>query len=383
MPVVILTPAFIAGKLHCPPGQKHIEFCDKQVRGLFIDCPSNAASVPTWNYRCKVAGKTKTTRLGRLEDISLGDARKRVALLKAEHAVGRQAAKEEDDEQGITLEGFWSEHYQGHAKARKRSYWRDAQLWRRIAPKFGHLPLRQISRRQVEQFQDSLLAEGLSPATVNHHVQLMRRFLNLALSWEMVDRNVLRAIPLLHLDNQVDNSLDDGQVDQLVKVLQSDPNRTVCMIVLFLLSTGARLGEGLGAKWGEIDKENAVWKIPASNSKSKRTKYLPLSSSALWVLGQVGSQGHSPYVFPSPVTGQPFTGISRTWYKLRRKAGLPSKVRIHDLRHTYASRLVSRGESLYVVQELLGHADPRTTMRYAHLSMKAKQKAANVAAIPL
>lgn len=382
MPVVILTPAFIASKLQCPPGQKHIEYCDKQVRGLFIDCPSAAASQPTWNYRFKENGKTKMRRLGRLTDITLDDARKKVALLKAEHAIGRDSLKEEVS-QGITLDRFWRDHYQPHAKVHKRSYLRDDQLYTRIAPKFGQLALKQITRLQVQQFQASLLDEGLSPATVNHHVQLLRRFLNLAVSWEMLDRNVLRAIPLLHLDNRIENYLNEEQIGRLVAVLKTDDNRLVCMVILFLLSTGARLREGLGARWDQIDKEGAVWKIPASNTKSKRTKYLPLNASALWVLDQVESEGKSPFVFPSPVTDKPFTGITRTWYKLRRKAGLPSKVRIHDLRHTFASRLVSGGESLYVVQELLGHADPRTTMRYAHLNMKTKHLAASAASVPL
>lgn len=382
MPVVNLTPAFMASKVQCPAGKKKIEFCDSQVRGLFIECLSAAASQPTWNYRYKQNGKTKTRRMGALKDMDLNAARKTVTLLKAEHAVGRHAAKQEVED-GITLDRFWRDHYQPHAKVHKRSYRRDDQLYTRIAPKFGHLALKQITRLQVQQFQASLLEEGLSPATVNHHIQLMRRCLNLAMSWEMLDKNVLRAIPLLHLDNQVQNYLNEEQITRLVKVLKSDENRLVCMIVLFLLSTGARLREGLSARWDQIDSANAVWKISASNTKSKRTKYLPLNSSALWVLEQVPKAGDSPYVFPSPVTGKAFSGVARTWYKLRRKAGLPSNVRIHDLRHTFASRLVSGGESLYIVQELLGHADPRTTMRYAHLNMTTKHKAANAGAVAL
>jgi len=86
-------------------------------------------------------------------------------------------------------------------------------------------------------------------------------------------------------------------------------------------------------------------------------------------------------VFASPVTGKAFTGIRRTWYKLRRNAGLPSNIRMHVLRHTFASRLVSAGESLYVVQHMLGHADPRTSQRYAHLNMDVQRRAANLVSV--
>lgn len=382
MPVVALTPAFMATKLVCPPGTKHIEFCDKHVRGLFIDCASGAASQPTWNYRYKEGGKTKMRRLGRLDEITLDDARKQVNLLKAEHALGLRTAKAES-EQGLTLDRLWHDHYLAFAAEHKRSLWRDKQLYRRIAPEFGHRLLKDITRLQVQQFQRKLSAEGLSPATVNHHLVLMRRLLNLALEWEFLGRNVLQRIKLLATDNRREAFLTDDQVTALVEVLKSDENRLVCMIVLFLLSTGARLREGLSVRWDQLDLDKRIWKIPASNSKSKRMKHLPLSDSALWALKAVPKREDSPYVFASPVTGKPFTGITRTWYKLRRKAGLPENFRIHDLRHSYASRLVSRGESLYVVQQLLGHADPRTTMRYAHLSMDVQLRAANLASVPL
>lgn len=382
MPIVTLTPAFIASKLECPPGQKHIEFCDKQVRGLFIDVLSGASSQPTWNYRFKVNGKTKTRRLGRLADIALDDVRKQVALLKAEHALGRQQQTVEAG-QGITLDRFMRENYRGHAKVHKRSYVRDDQLYTRIAPKFGHLPLRQITRLQVQQFQSALLEEGLSKATVNHHIQLMRRMLNLAVSWEMLDRNVLTGIPQLILDNQVTDFLDEEQVERLMQVLQTDKNCRVSLILIFLLSTGARLREALCVQWKHVNLKGATWTIPASNSKSKRAKSLPLSSSSLWVIQQLDTAQSSEYLFPSPVTGKPYTTITRAWYRIRKKAGLPGNVRIHDLRHAHAARLVQAGRSLYEVQRLLGHADPRTSLRYAHLSMKTMQEAANAAALTI
>ena len=385
MPIVTLTPTFISTKLQCPLGQRHIEYCDKQVRGLFIDVPSGpsgGSGQPTWNYRFKEAGKTKTRRLGKVQDISLDDARKQVALLKAEHALGLRAGKEEA-EQGITLDRFWREHYLPFAEGYKRSIGRDKQLYVRIKPEFGHMAIKQITRLQVQQFQRKLSAEGLSPATVNQHLQLMRRLMNLGVEWEFLERNVLARIKLMHMDNRRETFLTDAQVADLVEVLKTDENRLVCMIILFLLSTGARLREGLCVQWDHVDFENALWKIPASNSKSKKVKHLPLSASAIWALKAVQRRDDSPYVFASPVTGKPFTGITRTWWKLRRDAGLPSNIRIHDLRHTFASRLVSAGESLYVVQQMLGHADPRTSQRYAHLSMDVQRRAADLVAVSM
>jgi integrase len=383
MPVVALTPAFIATKLQCPEGQRHIEFCDTQVRGLFIDVSTGASGqTVTWNFRFKENGKTKMRRLGRLEDITLDDARKQVALLKAEHALGRHEAKQEL-ETGITLGRFWRDNYLPHASEYKRSIGRDKQLYKRIEPQFGHVLMKEITRLQVQQFQRKLSAESLSAATVNQHLQLMRRLFNLGVEWQFLDRNVLSRIKLLHVDNRRETFLTEAQIEDLVEVIKTDDNRLVCMIILFLLSTGARVGEALSVEWEHIDFENAMWKIPASNSKSKRQKHLPLSESALWALKAVERKDDSPFVFASPVTGKAFTGIRRTWYKLRRNAGLPSNIRIHDLRHTFASRLVSAGESLYVVQQMLGHADPRTSQRYAHLSMDAQRRAARLVSIPM
>ena len=127
--------------------------------------------------------------------------------------------------------------------------------------------------------------------------------------------------------------------------------------------------------------ENRVWRIPASNSKSKKAAHVPLNDSAMYVLGQLDTKDKSEYLFLNKETGKPYTTISKVWYRLRNEAGLNDKVRIHDLRHTFASMLVSAGRSLYEVQQILGHSDPKVTMRYAHLSTKRLQDAANAASV--
>ncbi len=384
MAIHVLTPSFLATKLVCPGDKRKIEMCDKVVPGLLIEVRSVEGALPTWYWRFKTDGKTRLRRLGSLSELALEDARKQVQLLKAQHAMGQSLHKNELTGEGVTLGRFFQDHYLPHAKVHKRSWPRDEQLYRlQIAEKFGHVPLARLTRREFQLWHNALPAKGLSLASANHALQLCRHLLSMACSWELLDRNVLKGVPLFTLDNQVEHYLDEEQVERLVGVLKTDDNRLVCLIVLFLLSTGARLREGLCARWDQIDMEKATWRIPASNTKSKRLKHLPLNASAIWALQQAATLHQKEYVFPSPVTGKPFSTITRVWWRLRRKAGLPANIRVHDLRHSYASRLASSGRSLYEIQTLLGHADPRTSMRYSHLSMTTKREAAESAALRL
>jgi integrase len=123
-----------------------------------------------------------------------------------------------------------------------------------------------------------------------------------------------------------------------------------------------------------------VWRIPALNSKSMRVRSAPLNDSALDVLKQLDTEGKFEYLFINRRTGAPYTTVHKVWRRLRGKAGLPH-LRIHDLRHQYASFLVNSGRTLFEVQQILGHSDPKVTQRYSHLSSKSLQDAANTAAV--
>lgn len=170
------------------------------------------------------------------------------------------------------------------------------------------------------------------------------------------------------------------QIGELLTVLRTDENRTVCNIAMFLLSTGCRLNEALQASWRQVDRANRVWRILAINSKSKRMRSVPLNDSALHVLDQLDTEGEFEQLFINRQTRLPYTTIMKVWERLRTKADL-KHLRIHDLRHAYASLLVSSGRTLFEVQSILGHSDPKVTMRYSHLSTKALQEAANAASV--
>lgn len=168
MPVLNLTPAFMATGLVCPPGKRRIEYCDAKVAGLLIECRSGADAVPTWYWRRKVNGKTTYKNLGPLTNMDLETARKQVTLLKAEHAmVSKRIPATELAKGNMPLDVFMRNHYFPHAELHKRSHKRDDQLYRiRIAPKFGHLQLNQITRHAVQQFHLALVKEhSLSPAS--------------------------------------------------------------------------------------------------------------------------------------------------------------------------------------------------------------------------
>ena len=368
--------------------KKKIEYSVADESGLFVECRASDKAVPTWYLRQKNAkGTNKYTKLGTIKVVTLTQARKLARQLKAEHLL---APKPEEVVKAatveMTLDAFMVDHYFPHAKIHKRSHKRDDQLYRiRIKPRFGDLVLSAVNRRDVQAFQNGLLKEGLSPASADHHVKLMRRVLNLALQWEFLEKNPLKGIELYMVDNQVENYLDQEQLARLVDVLRHDENRKVCCIVMFLISTGARLNEALTATWKNVSIEGGVWKVDASLSKSKKSRSIPLNDSALWVLDQLDSKGKSAFLFPSPAKAkddkdEAYTTITRAWYRLRKKAKVPN-VRLHDLRHSFASLLVSGGRSLYEVQQILGHSDPKVTMRYAHLSARALQEAANAASV--
>ena len=277
----------------------------------------------------------------------------------------------------LTLDEFVTKHVNPYNQERKRSHVRDLQLYARISKVFGQRKLTEVSRREVQTFHTDLFRkENLAPATADHHVVYLRRVLNLAVQWEFLEKNPLTNIPLLRVDNQIERYLSDDEVKRLIEVLQADIASGASYILLFLLSTGARLNEAMQAKWEQIDTVRGMWRIPATNSKSKKARLVPLNDSANWVLSQLWTKERHAYLFVNEATQKPFVTITRAWYRLRDKAGI-SNLRIHDLRHSFASFLVNGGRSLYEVQQILGHADPKVTMRYAHLNQEALKNAAN------
>ena len=380
MPIVNLTQASISG-LKCPEGKHRTEYVDMGGTGLYLEVRATSPGQGTFYLRYKDANnKTCHQKIGRTGDIDLGEARRRAKALKAEITLGKDPRGEEKARKAApTFDEYFRDHYLPYAKVHNRGYKKKSQMYDlRLKDAFGNKRLDQIRRHEISSWHIALRGDGLSPAYADRFLALLRHALNLAVEWEMLEKNPAARVHLFNHDNKVEHYLDAEQLKRLLTVLRNDKNRTVCLIALFLLSTGGRLNEALRAEWKNVDRENRVWRIPASNSKSKKVRSVPLNDSAVEVLDRLDTDGKFEHLFINRKTGLPFTTIHKVWERLRSDAGLPH-LRIHDLRHQYASFLVNSGRTLYEVQQVLGHSDPGVTQRYAHLSSKSLQDAADSA----
>jgi site-specific recombinase XerD len=383
MAIVKLTQPFIDTQLVCPQGTQRLEFVSDERNGLYVEVRSTSNGQGTYYLRYKdQSGKSCHQKIGRTVDTSLADARRKVKELKAEIALGADPRAEDKARKAvITVEELFNGHYLPYVKQRKRSWRRDEELFRlRIKGVFGAKRLNQVTRLQIQTFHSGLLAEGLAAATANHHIKLIRHMLNLSIEWQMLDTNPASRIHMFAEDNKVERYMNDAQLANLLAVLRTDSCRSVCLIAMFLLATGCRLNEALSACWPQVDKDKRVWRIPASNSKSKRMRPVPLNETALDVLNQLNTEGEYEHLFINKKTKKPYVNIAKVWERLRVKAGLPH-LRCHDLRHQAASNLINSGSSLYIVQQILGHSDPSVTQRYSHLSMKTLNDASDNASI--
>ncbi len=147
-------------------------------------------------------------------------------------------------------------------------------------------------------------------------------------------------------------------------------------IVPMLILTGARKREVLDAKWQDFDFTRRIWRIPMS--KSGKARHVPLSDGAMTLLAAMARKPGCDWAFANSDTGKPYVSVFCAWDNARKKAGL-ADVRLHDLRHSFASLLINSGRTLYEVQHILGHTQVKTTQRYAHLSQDTLLAAANTA----
>jgi integrase len=229
------------------------------------------------------------------------------------------------------------------------------------------------AKAKLEKAVGKPTEETISKRSVDICVARLKRMFSLCVDWGLIPANPAARVRLFREDRRRVRYLTEEEETGLLDACTPQLRR----VVLFALHTGMRRGEILGLRWQDVDKKNGVAVIPAEKAKGKRNRFIPLNSVALAVLDELpASLDRTALVFKNSAGGE-WDRLRKHWECAVFAAGLKD-FRFHDLRHTYASRLVMAGIDLAVLRELLGHRDFEMTLRYAHLAPSRLKSAVTV-----
>jgi integrase len=249
---------------------------------------------------------------------------------------------------------------------KKRSWSRDVLSLKYLKAFFGEHKLSDITPKDIDDYKQSRLAD-VAPATVNRELEVLRHLFNLAERWKkFFGKNPVSQAGLLQLNNQIERILTPEEEERLLAC--SPPHLRA--ILICALNTGMRKGEIISLKWSNVDLENNIITLEHINTKSKKARRIPVNSKLRkTLLEQKLKSGSSGYVFLSS-SGSPYKrqdSLKQAFGGACRRAGAGIEgLRFHDLRHTAATRMVESGAKIVAISRILGHADLKTTMRYAH-----------------
>ncbi len=377
MPVTALTPQFIKSAI-CPKGKDKVDIFDSHCKGLMLEVRRTGGKTFYLRYT-DARAKQHQLRIGDAKSITFDQAKKATVKLRGQIALGIDPAAERATLRQVpTFSEFIQQRYLPFVKGYKRSWMSDdSYLRNQLLPTLGKKHLDEITKHDVIQFHHGMRAKDYALGTCNRCLILLRYAMNLALRWEIpgVTANPTKDVPLFEdLAGKKERFLTEAEAQRLYESVCQSENTMLKFIVPMLILTGARKREVLDSKWEDFDLTRKQWRIPTT--KAGRPRHVPLSDGVLQLLATVPRVDNCPWVFANPKTHKPYVSIFASWDTARNHAGL-GDVRIHDLRHSFASFLVNAGRSLYEVQKILGHTQVKTTQRYAHLSQGTLIDAAN------
>jgi integrase len=383
-----------------PATGNQVIYYDDHERGFGLRVTKAGVKSFVLNY--SVAGRERRCTIGRHPAWSADKARAEAMELRVKidklnrgEDGGTDPLAERDRVRGGLLVSELADEYTDWAQSEKRPKSRredKRMLDRIVVPRLGRLRVSAVDRRDVEALKADLRS---TPVQANRVVSLVSRMFSLAMDWKMRPDNPAHGIKRYHEDKR-ENWLSRDQLQALATALDNYADQNAADALRLLIVTGSRPQEVLTAEWGMFDLARAVWTKPSHHTKQKKTEHVPLSEAALMILRRMtGSRKNGDvHLFPGKQDGCARTTLKNAWRQVCRAAGLATMrqvvgkrgkmlvrwrpaVRLYDLRHSFASHLVSRGASLYLVGRLLGHTQPGTTTRYAHCSDSALRDITN------
>ena len=377
---VHLTTAFVSSA-RCPDGKEKVHYFDTHTRNLVFEIRASGGGTFYKKY-LNNRGKTRWFRLGNSRDLTLQQVRVLADKISNQLALGNDPCEEKAAIRSTpTFAQFIDEQYMPYVKSYKRSWDTDVSLLKNhLLPRFGKRYMDEITRQDIVKMHADRKASGAAAGSANRLLIMMRYIFNLAVRWEVpgIKANPTKGVPLMEENNKMERYLSVDEAERLYVAVCKSENTMLKYIVPMLILTGARKREVLDAKWEDFDLGRRIWRI--SISKSGKARHVPISDGALNVLASMPRKVE--WAFANPGTGKPYVSIFCAWNTARKSAGL-SDVRVHDLRHSFASLLINSGRTLYEVQHILGHTQVKTTQRYAHLSQDTLLAAANSATTAL
>jgi integrase len=354
-------------------------YFDPDVKGFGVRVTPAGAKAFILNYRAD--GRQRRITIGSFPDWKVAAARDHAKALKRQIDVGEDPMQVRHDERAAPTVKELTERYlaEGIGQKRARTIVEEKSLINQlIIPKLGRLRANAVRRVEVETFHREISAS--TPTRANRALSLLARIFTVSVGWGILTENPCKGIEKNQEDRR-ERYLTPAELGRLMAALASHRNKSSANAVRLLLLTGARRGEVLSATWGQFDLDSGVWSKPAASTKQNKLHRVPLSDAARTLLNDMQAAAKAelaksrkldpeakinPALFPGSRDREQQGDLKKFWASLCASAKIEG-VRVHDLRHSYASYLASAGLSLPIIGALLGHSQPSTTQRYAHL----------------
>ena len=361
---------------------KDTVYWDRELSGFGVRVYASGRKV--YVVQTRAQGRSRRVTVGRHGVITAEQARQRAALIIARIKSGEAAvAAPTSAPKGPTVaevaERYLTEHVDVRCKASTAR--RVRLVFRKyILPEFGECAVDAVEREQVWALRNRL---HRVPSAANHVVNTLSAMFTMGETWGVVPEGINPCVSVTrYRARRRERFLTEVEFTRLGRVLREMEvkgkisSHAVSAIRLLML-TGCRRNEILRLRWDEVDLEREELRLRDSKT-GPRT--VPLSPPAARVLANRPRERGEAWVIPGGTKGEPLQSIDGPWRKLRKATGLED-VRVHDLRHAFASRALALGENLPVIGKLLGHKQVQTTARYAHLAQDSvKEAAARIAA---
>ena len=352
-----------------PIGRREAIFWDHELSGFGVRVYPSGAKV--YLVQTRSGGKSRRVTIGRHGVLSAEKARRKAAQVIASIKAGEEPSRSVvASDAGPTIvevaERYMKEHVAVRCKpstARGCRYTLDNHL----LPTLGSQPLAAVGREQVAALHYSL---HRTPTMANRVVALLSRLFNMAEAWGLAPDggNPCRFVQK-YKERSCERFLSDEEFRRFGRVLnqveaEGKVSASAVAAIRLLMLTGCRRNEILTLRWEDVDLEARELRLRDAKTGARS---VALSLSAIRVLSTIPRLAENPWVIAGAKCGMRLANVNVPWHVVRARAGLED-VRLHDLRHSFASRALALGESLSMIGKLLGHRKVRTTARYAHLA---------------